>query len=235
MKKFLALALAIVMAVGCMLAISSCSMFDPKPETNLDDAQRHLENNNYVVIVKESSEDTTLPIGVETVLVAYDLSDFVEEMKEKDEDFDLQEYKDLLGENFADTVVSMIGGDPDLTICVFKDKELANFAYDEHKLEVEAEEAMRKAEEKDAKEYGSDYYSYKEEEKYEEKERELTYEYAKYMLKEFKSELDQKDNADLKEYYESFVEAYERKDDILFGKKDNIFWVGTEQAIRDSQ
>ena len=66
MKKLLAALLAVVMVVGCMLTMTSCSLsiFDPKPQTDLDKAQENLEDNDYLVIVTENTEETPLDFGV---------------------------------------------------------------------------------------------------------------------------------------------------------------------------
>ena len=86
MKKFLAALLAVVMVVGCMLTMTSCSLFDPKPETDIDKAQENLEDNDYLVVVTENTEETPLDFGVVSVLKAYDLVPFIEKMQEEDEE-----------------------------------------------------------------------------------------------------------------------------------------------------
>ena len=236
MKKFLAALLAVVMVVGCMLTMTSCSLFDPKPETDIDKAQENLEDNDYLVVVTENTEETPLDFGVVSVLKAYDLVPFIEKMQEEDEEFNINELKDTLGDEFAATVVEMMGEDPVLTITIFEDKKLAGFAYDQYKLMEEAEAAIEKAAEKDAKKYGPVYYADKEEDKYQEKYMEARYEEAKYMLEEFERELDKEENLATKEYYQSIVEEYEKDaDDMLYGKSGTAFWVGTKQAIKDSK
>jgi hypothetical protein len=238
MKRILAALLAVVMIVGCMLTMTSCSLsiFDPKPQTDLEKAKENLEENDYLVIVKENSEETPLEIGVEAMLVAYDLIPFIEKMQEEDEEFNINDLKEELGDEFAETVVAMIGEEPVLTITIYEDKKLAGFAYDNYKLMKEAEEAVEKAAEKDAKKYGPVYYADKEEDKYQEKYDKQMYEYAKYMLEEFARDLEKEENLAEKEYYESIVEEYEKADeDMLFGKKGTAFWYGTKQAIKDSK
>lgn len=239
MKRILAALLAVVMIIGCTLSMASCSVlsiFDPKPQTDFEKAQENLEENDYVVIVEENSDENPLGVGVEAILYAYDLIPFIEQMQEEDEEFNIDDLRDELGEEFAEAVVEMIGGEPVLTIYLFEEKKLASFMYDQYKLEKEAEEAIEKAAEKDAKKYGPVYYADKEEDKYEEKYEEQMYEYAKYMLKEFERELENEENAEQKAYYEKIVEDYENVDeDMLFGKKGNAFWVGTKQAIKDSK
>lgn len=232
MKKILVLALAIVMGVGCMLTMSSCT---PKPETDLDDAKANLESNNYLVVIDEDSEEDPLPIGIEAVLTAYDLSDFIEQKQKENESFDFQEYKEALGEKFVETILTLLGSSPDLTIRVYESKKLASFAYDGYVLEREAEEAIEAAEEKDAKKYGPDYYTGKEKEKYSEEMEDLSYERAKYMLKKYESELSKEENANIKKQYESIVEAYEQSNETVFGMKGKVFWVGTEAAIKASK
>ena len=238
MKKFLAALLAVVMVVGCMLTMTSCSLsiFDPKPQTDLEKAQENLEENDYLVIVKENSEETPLGIGVEAMLVAYDLIPFIEKMQKEDEEFNINDLKDELGDEFAETVVEMIGEVPVLTITIFEDKKLAGFAYDSYKLNKEAEEAEEKAFSKDAKEFGPSYHVDKVHDEYEEKYDKQMYEHAKYMLEEFARDLEKEENLAEKEYYESIVEEYEKADeDMLFGKKGTAFWYGTKQAIKDSK
>ena len=54
MKKLLAMALALVMLMGCVLAFASCGS---KPETDIDDAEDNLKDEGYSVSANDDPSD----------------------------------------------------------------------------------------------------------------------------------------------------------------------------------
>lgn len=54
MKKFLALILAAVMLMGCVLAFASCGA---KPKLDIDDAEDNLKDEDYMVTVNDDPSD----------------------------------------------------------------------------------------------------------------------------------------------------------------------------------
>jgi hypothetical protein len=258
MKRILAAVLAIMMIVGCTLTMASCSalsIFDPKPQTDVEKAKENLEEKDYFVYIDDGKSDdenepSTLDVGVESILYAFDYNELLEvynEMTGEDEEAEELDIKALIekleeeyGEEFEESVYMsfrMNNIEPALTIVTFEDKKLAGYAYDMRKLNEEREDALEKAAEKDAKKHGETYNADQVYDKYGEKIDKKEYEHAKYMLEEFERDLDTKERAAEKKRYEEIVDAYENgeEDDILYGKKGTAFWYGTKQAIKDSK
>ena len=218
MKKIIATVLAVVMLLGCMVILASCSA---TPETDFKTAKKNLEKQGYFVVITEN-KDYELGLGVDSVLKAYDLDEFEEKMQEEDEDFDLDEYIDDLekiyteDEEFDKALANAIGT-PVLTIYKFDDTEMANFYYDRYKIQ-------------------DDY-----EKEYEDKYSKVQYEMAQHMLEEYSRDLRKEDLEDQKEQYENIVEDYERDLEMVYGKdgtffKDGYyFWYGSKEVIEASQ
>ena len=57
MKKLLSLILAGALLVGAMFALTSCSLFGPKPELDLETAAENLEDAKYAVNYVEADDD----------------------------------------------------------------------------------------------------------------------------------------------------------------------------------
>lgn len=218
MKRIIATVLAVVMLLGCTVVLASCSS---TPETDFKTAKKNLEKQGYFVVITEN-EDYELGLGVDSVLKVYDLDKFEEKMQKEDEDFDLDDYLDMLeslytdDEDFEQALASAIGTAV-LTIYKFDDTEMANFYYDRYKLE-------------------DDYNK-----EYNDKAAEISYEQAKHMLEEYSRDLRKEELEDQRERYEDIVESYEEDLDTVYGKdgtflKDgNYFWYGSKQVIEASK
>lgn len=237
MKKFLAVLLTIAMVFGCILALSSCTQpeeqpaDDPKPETNFKTAEENLTDNNYFVVISHNYNDD-LDVGVKKVLKAYDLERFIDEKEDEYEDwygdsFDFEEWKESMGSAYISIMEAWaMGVTPDLTITLYTDEKMAEFEHDRLQMQVDREDALADAYEKDAQN-NNYYHQNKVYQEYNEKGEELTYEQYKYILENFYNEI----SDDEKEAYESFIEDYEHANDILFGRDGDIVWHGTKAAI----
>ena len=75
MKKIITTLLALAMILSCVVVFSSCSLFAPKPELDLEDAKDNLEDADYSVSY-EDDEDLLGP-GVAEQLYAYDDDNFL--------------------------------------------------------------------------------------------------------------------------------------------------------------
>lgn len=233
MKRILATLLAVVMILSCTLTFASCSMFDPKPETDLEDAKKNLEDKDYVVLLEEAGKENDLGIGIDSILYAYDLKPLMAYLEDEGEDF--AEWKEDQGDEFVEAAIAalaMLEENWVLKITVYEDKKLAGYAYDTLELRDKMAADLEKAAEKDAKKHSETYNQELVDEKYEDKYSKITYERAQHILDEYSRDL----SDDEKLMYEEIVDNYENGDDEWFyGKKGTAVWEGTKQAIKDSK
>ena len=216
MKRLLSLLLATVLLVGCMFSLIACGNVGPKPELDLDTAAENLEDEDYEVEViddadeLEELEDSAM-CGVEEYLTAY------KRVEKKN-----GEYKYLR-----------------LQIIVFEDSKTAKkyfefikLRYDMQVYELEQEIEELKDEIKDI-------------------EKEIEYvesqmEFMQYLMDEFDVDYDdeyeelEEEIDELKEEIEEIEEEIEEIKEELdnpeegFGRKGNIVWMGSIEAIEDS-
>lgn len=234
MKKFLSVMLAVVMVLGCVIALSSCdSWSSPEAETNFSTAEMNLTNNNYYVVIEYAYEDE-LGIGISQILKAYDLTPFIRqktiEAEERGEYFDFQQWKYEMGYTYEDIMEAWaMGRSADLTMTMYYDEEFATIAYDRLKLENDYANDRKTALDKDAKEHSESYNSSKVDAKYEEKYEEWYYKRCKYILDHYSYELSDSERLQ----YQSVVDDYENGDDeYVFGRNGYVVWTGTEAAVK---
>ena len=67
MKKIIVTLLAAAMLLSCTLAFSACSLFNPQPETDLEEAMENLEDADYEVDYEEEVDE----VGISEQLSAF--------------------------------------------------------------------------------------------------------------------------------------------------------------------
>ncbi len=93
MKKLTVKLLALALLVASVFSLASCSLFAPKPETDLKDAEDALEDNKYSVSYIDDEDD--LSVGVAEKLTAYNDDDYLQVTIYKDSTLASIAYEEL--------------------------------------------------------------------------------------------------------------------------------------------